>query len=108
PPEEIKAGGASIRILEPSPRPVDRDGDGRIDFLLVGGYGGEIWLFENKAPKGKPPELTAGIVLNDPKGPAKGSGGRFNILQTADLNGDGVIDLVNLGEGSRDTIWFWP
>jgi hypothetical protein len=106
-PVAIQTDGKPIKLLEPSPCPADVNGDGRLE-LLIAAYGGAVFLYENKAEKGKLPELTGAKRVDDAKGPLKGSGGRFNILHVGDLNGDGVPDLVETGEGSRDTVWFWP
>ena len=107
PPVAITAGGVPINILEPTPSPADLKGDGHLD-LLVAGYGGAVYFFENTAEKGKLPVLAKSVILQDANGPLSGSGGRFNVLHTGDLNGDGIPDLVEIGEYSRDTAWFWP
>jgi hypothetical protein len=104
-PEQIKAGGAPLRIkgAHSDPFVVDWDGDGSLDLISGSSDGGVYWA-RNKASKGKVPELMPFQPLIEPGRPVEygqplGEGDltgptRATRVWVADVNGDGKLDLL--------------
>jgi hypothetical protein len=104
-PEPIKVGDKPLKIEghHSDPFVIDWDGDGDLD-LLSGSTDGGVQLAENRAGKGKPPELEAfrslikpgrqaedGKVLRDED--LTGPSGSTRIW-VDDINSDGKLDLL--------------
>lgn len=104
-PEKIMSGAAPLKIkgVHSDPFVVDWDGDGDLDLISGSSDGGVYWA-ENKAGKGKMPELKAfeplikagpavayGAPLReeDLKGPTSATR-----VWVDDINGDGKLDLL--------------
>ena len=83
-PEEIKAGDPPLKIEghHSDPFVIDWDGDGDLDLLSGSSDGGVQWA-ENRAGKGKPPELSPFRTLIEPGPPIEYG----QILREADLKG---------------------
>jgi hypothetical protein len=104
-PELIMAGGAPLRIkgAHSDPFVIDWDGDGDLDIVSGSSDGGIYWA-ENKAGKGKVPELMPFRPLVPPgrmvgDGQILGEGdltgpSRDTRVWVADVNGDGKLDLI--------------
>jgi hypothetical protein len=104
-PELIMAGGKPLKLPggHSDPFVVDLKGDGVLHLLSGCADGGVYWA-ENKAAKGKVPDLQPFKVLikppaNDPKGPflreedLTGPSHAWRIW-VADINGDGKLDIL--------------
>lgn len=104
-PEPIKSGGSPLKIkgAHSDPFVVDWDGDGDLDLLSGSNDGGVYWA-ENKAGKGKAPDLGSFRQLTKPgattaygellaesdlPGPT-----RATRIWVDDVNGDGKLDLL--------------
>jgi hypothetical protein len=104
-PELIKSGGQPLRIpaAHSDPFVIDWDGDGDLDLLSGTSNGGVYWA-ENKAGKGKVPDLAPFRPLIQPGHPvAPGQPLREGDLKgpthatrvwVADVNGDGKFDIL--------------
>jgi hypothetical protein len=104
-PESIKAGDAPLRIAgaHSDPFVIDWDGDGDLDLLSGSSNGGVQWA-ENRAGKGKLPELSPFQPLIKP-GPPIGNGqplGEDDLagptsstrVWVEDVNSDGKLDVL--------------
>lgn len=104
-PEPILAGGSPLRTqgAHSDPFIVDWDGDGDLDLVSGSSAGGVYWA-ENKAGKGKLPELQPFKTLIEP-GRRTESGellaesdlsgpSHATRIWVADVNGDGKLDLL--------------
>jgi hypothetical protein len=104
-PTLLKAGDAPLKIkgVHSDPFVVDWDGDGDLDILSGSSDGGVYWA-ENKAGKGKVPELTQFRELIKP-GPARAHGQPLaegeltgptyaSRIWVDDVNGDGKLDIL--------------
>jgi len=104
-PEEMKAGEAPLKIEgnHSDPFVIDWDGDGDLDLLSGSSEGGVAWA-ENRAGKGKIPQLAAfqslikgaghveyGKVLREED--LKGAASATRVWAD-DVNGDGKLDLL--------------
>ena len=104
-PTAIESGGSPLRITGAHSDPflVDWDGDGDLDLLSGSSNGGVQWA-ENRAGKGKPPELKPFSTLIQPgaraadgnrlgeddlKGPASSTR-----IWVDDVNSDGKLDIL--------------
>ena len=76
---------------------VDMDGDGDLDILISDWYTHKrIEWFENPLPSGNPAtDLWKHHVIGSP---------RAHDIQTADIDGDGVIEIVTRGQGNEGSI----
>jgi hypothetical protein len=104
-PEPIKTGDSPLKIAgaHSDPFVIDWDGDGDLDVLSGTSNGGVYWA-ENRAGKGKPPDLAPFRPLVEP-GPQTEYGQllaeadltgptRATRVWVADVNGDGKLDLL--------------
>jgi hypothetical protein len=104
-PEELKAGGEPLKIAghHSDPFVVDWDGDGDLDLLSGSSEGGVQWA-ENRAGRGKPPQLEPfrSLIAPDPAGEddlilreadLKGPSNCTRVWAD-DVNGDGKLDLL--------------
>jgi hypothetical protein len=104
-PESIKAGGSPLRIAgaHSDPFVIDWDGDGDLDVLSGSSNGGVQWA-ENRAGKGKVPQLSPFRPLIEP-GPAVEYGQPLaeadltgpthaTRVWVDDVNSDGKLDLL--------------
>jgi len=104
-PEKIMANGAPLKIngAHSDPFVIDWDGDGALD-LISGSSNGGVYLAENRAGKGKVPDLAPfktlikpgpGIKYGQPlreedlTGPTSATR-----VWVADVNGDGKLDIL--------------
>ena len=104
-PEAIKAGDSPLRIegAHSDPFVIDWDGDGDLDLLSGSSNGGVQWA-ENRAGKGKAPDLSLFRPLIPPEPPIKsGRAVREDDLTgpsqstriwVEDVNSDGKLDLL--------------
>jgi hypothetical protein len=104
-PEPIRAGDSPLKIPghHSDPFVVDWDGDGDLDLLSGSGGGGVQWA-ENRAGKGKPPELAPfkplvapgpQVEYGQPLAEADLTGPtRATRVWVDDVNGDGKLDLL--------------
>ncbi len=111
-PSPVMAGESPLKIdgAHSDPFVIDWDGDGDLD-LLSGSSGGGVYLAENQAGKGKPPELKPFQSLIEPASQTKrGQGYKEEDLvgPTAatriwvdDMNSDGRLDVL---VGDRVTV----
>jgi hypothetical protein len=104
-PEMINSGGSPLRIKDQHSDPfvIDWDGDGDLDLLSGSSNGGVYWA-ENRAGKGKMPELGPFRTLIQP-GPRVEYGEALDEAELTgptqatrvwvdDVNGDGKLDLL--------------
>lgn len=104
-PEQIKAGESPLRVegYHSDPFVIDWDGDGDLDVLSGSNNGGVQWA-ENRAGKGKSPELSPFRPLIPP-GPAIKAGravreddltgpSQATRIWVEDVNADGKLDLL--------------
>ncbi|RNE88520.1 FG-GAP-like repeat-containing protein, partial [Marichromatium sp. AB31] len=82
-----------------TPTLADIDGDGRLD-LLVGGYSGDIWLFENTGSTSEPAFASA---VSNPYGLT--NVGVYSSPALADLDADGDLDAL-VGNSDGDLLLF--
>ncbi|HSQ55792.1 MAG TPA: VCBS repeat-containing protein [Gemmata sp.] len=108
-PEQIKSGGKPLKIggVHSDPFIVDWDGDGDLDLITGSSDGGVYWA-ENKAGKGKMPDLGPIRALIDPPPKWGAPSEPMKPLRESDLtrptyatrvwvddiNGDGKLDLL--------------
>ena len=108
-PEQIKSGGKPLKIpgVHSDPFIVDWDGDGDLDLITGSSDGGVYWA-ENKAGKGKMPDLGPLRALIDPPPKWGAPTEAMKPLRESDLtrptyatrvwvddiNGDGKLDLL--------------
>lgn len=104
-PEAIKAEGQPLKIdgYHSDPFVIDWDGDGDLDLLSGSSNGGVQWA-ENRAGKGKPPELQPfralikpgrAAVYGEPLGEEQLTGPTTSTrVWVEDVNGDGKLDVL--------------
>jgi hypothetical protein len=104
-PDQVMAGDAPLRIagVHSDPFVVDWDGDGDLDVVSGSGSGGVSWA-ENRAGKGKVPELRSFQPLIESRPPIEygrplGEGDltgptHATRVWVEDVNGDGKLDLL--------------
>jgi FG-GAP-like repeat len=104
-PEPIQAGGSPLRIAgaHSDPFVIDWDGDGDFDVLSGSSNGGVQWA-ENRAGKGKTPDLTRFRPLIQPGAPVEygqpvseddlTGPTRATRVWVDDVNSDGKLDLL--------------
>ena len=108
-PEQIKSGNKPLRIngAHSDPFIIDWDGDGDLDLVSGSSDGGVYWA-ENKAGKGKLPDLGTlrTLIETPPKWGAQGEGPKTlregdltrptyaTRVWVEDINGDGKLDLL--------------
>lgn len=102
-PERLQGMGDAYNS---SPRLVDLEGDGDLD-VLMGVNWGYVALFEQRAP-GAPPAFGPKVLLEDvSRGQSVNIRGLIKDNTTpdlADVDGDGVLDLVS--GGLNGTVWW--
>jgi RHS repeat-associated protein len=87
----------------PFTRMIDLNGDGRPDLLLTEE---NVWKwYENDGKKGYTEGGYANAVLDEEKGPRMLHNDNLQVIFLADMNGDGMTDIVRIQNGE---VCYWP
>jgi RHS repeat-associated protein len=94
---------AVLDLDDPGLRQVDLDGDGLPDLLL--GAGDTLMWHRGAGREGWGPRRTVTLPGDEEKGPRLAAVDATYSVFTADLTGDGLADLVRVGQGE---VCYWP
>src|SRR5690606_8420168 len=93
----------NINWRDPNLRVIDLDGDGHGD-LLITEEQAFVW-YRSRAKQGYEPSQRVSVPFDEEKGPRVVFADREQSIQLADMSGDGLVDIVRIGNGS---VCYWP
>jgi hypothetical protein len=90
-------------------QPADYDGSGYNSLVDVDYYLGQVGYMQNEGAAGSPQTgqfVSGGVAtgINSTNQNAELLGSNFQILATADFNGDGILDVIGLDVSSNDSL----
>ncbi len=94
---------ANVDWNSPYTKMLDLDGDGRADVLIAGD---SVWTwYENKGTEGYGEGGLVSLPFDEETGPRPVLNDAIQRIFLADMNGDGLTDIVRISNGS---VCYWP